>query len=202
MRALKRGLAVAPPMRAQVIVLAAGASTRMGRPKALTDLRGAPALARIVEACEATGLPRPLVVLGAAHDAVRAALPALEDRVSYVHNPRPEAGRTGSLQCGLAASSASSVLVLPVDHPLVAPGTFALLAARPEPWVVPTHGGRGGHPLKLSDLALSAVQSAPPSVALRDIPAMVGLEVTRVAVDDPGVLANLDTPEDVERALR
>lgn len=172
----------------------------MGHPKALTDLGGATALERIVGACEGAGIPMPLVVLGEAHDEVRAALPALEGRLRWLRNPRPDEGRTGTLQRGLAATGASTVLVLPVDHPLVAPATLALLATRPEPWVVPTFQGRGGHPLKLSDMALPAVLSAPPAVALREIPAMVGLGVTRVAVEDPGVLANLDTPEDVERA--
>lgn len=172
-----------------------------GRPKALTDLGGVSALERVVASCEAAVLMPPVVVLGEHHDEVRAVLPHLDPRVRWVRNPRPDAGRTGSLQRGLLATGASVVLVVPIDHPLFAPATLEALLSRPEPWVVPTHGGRGGHPLKLADVALPAVLSAPASVPLRDIPAMVGLEVTRVEVGDPGVLANLDTPEDVARAL-
>lgn len=184
-------------MRAQAVILAAGHSSRMGHPKALTSVRGAPALARIVEACEAAALGAPIVVLGAHHDDVRRALPALEGRVAWARNPDPDAGRTGSLQRGLAAASAQVVLVWPVDHPLATAETVRALLAQPGEWVVPIHAGRGGHPLKLADVALSAVMSAPPATPLREIPGMVGLEVVRVPVDDPGILANLDTPADL-----
>lgn len=184
--------------RAQAVILAAGRSTRMGHPKALTLLPdGLRALERVVGTCEAAGVPLPLVVLGEHHDEVRAALPHLDGRVRWLRNPRPDAGRTGSLQCGLAAASAPAVLVLPIDHPLVAPETLARLLETPGAWVVPARGDRGGHPLKLAGVALSAVLSAPPSVPLRDVPAMMGLEPVRVPVDDPGILQNLDAPGDV-----
>ena len=174
-----------------LVVLAAGASTRMGHPKALTKLGGETALERIVHAAEGM---RVVVVLGEHHDAVRAALPSLD--VRWVRNPAPEMGRTGSLQRALLVAR-PPVLVLPVDHPLVRADTMRAVAAHPGEWVVPTHGGRGGHPIKLGELGATAVLSAPPDAPLRDIPRMVGLEVTRVEVDDPGILANLDTPDDV-----
>jgi molybdenum cofactor cytidylyltransferase len=170
----------------------------MGHPKALTLLPdGRRALERVVATCEEAGVPMPLVVLGEHHDEVRAALPHLDGRVHWLRNPRPGAGRTGSLQRGLAAASAPVVLVLPIDHPLVAADTLRRLLATPGAWVVPEREGRGGHPLKLADVALAAVQSAPPATPLRDVPAMMGLEVARVAVDDPGIHQNLDTPADV-----
>lgn len=189
--------------RAQAVVLAAGLSTRMGHPKALTLLPdGRRALERVVATCEEAGVPLPLVVLGAHHDEVRAALPHLDGRVRWLRNPRPDAGRTGSLQCGLAAASAPVVLVLPIDHPLVAADTLRRLLATPGAWVVPERAGRGGHPLKLADVALAAVQSAPPSTPLRDVPGMIGLQPVRVPVDDPGVHQNLDTPSDVASVTR
>lgn len=178
-----------------LVVLAAGASSRMGHPKALTDLDGEPALARIVRIARGSEV---VVVLGEHHDAVRAALPDLP--VRWVRNPSPAMGRTGSLQRGLLHAR-GDVLVLPVDHPLLAPATLRTLAARAEPWVVPTHGGLGGHPIKLGELGVTAVMSAPPDTPLRDVPGMVGLAVTRIEVDDPGILLNLDVPEDVRRGL-
>lgn len=189
----------APGGVADVIILAAGASTRMGHPKALTPIGGDPALARMVRACEEAGLPPPIVVLGGHHDEVRAALPILEGRVRWARNPRPEAGRTGSLQVGLSGTGAQEILVWPVDHPLVAPATLRALVEAQGHWVVPTFEGRGGHPLRLRGMAVSAVESAPAHVPLRDLPPMVGLHVTRLPVEDPGVLANLDTPEDLAR---
>lgn len=186
-------------MSVDVIVLAAGASTRMGHPKALTQLGPETALERVFRVAHEAGLGAPLVVLGPGQEAVVARHAALLTRM--VVNPRPELGRTGSLQRGLAATSAQHVLVLPIDHPLVAAATLRALAARSEAWVVPTHGGRGGHPLKLGPLGVAAVMSAPPATPLRDVPGMVGIEPTRLAVEDPGILLNLDRPEDVDRAL-
>lgn len=175
-------------------MLAAGASSRMGHPKALTRIGPQSALERIVES--AAGM-RAVVVTGEHHDIIRAAHPALD--VKWVRNPAPEMGRTGSLQRGLQACRAQSVLVLPIDHPLVTAGTIRTIAARPEEWVVPTLRGRGGHPIKLGPMGVAAAMSAPPATPLRDVPGMVGIEVTRVEVDDAGILANLDTPDDVAR---
>lgn len=175
-------------------MLAAGASTRMGHPKALTRIGDETALARIAR--NAAGF-RVIVVLGEHHDEVRAAHASLD--VAWVRNPSPQLGRTGSLQRGLAVARGDA-LVLPVDHPLVRADTLRLVAATRGEWVVPVHAGRGGHPLKLGPMGVAAVMSAPPATPLRDVPAMVGLEVTRVAVDDAGIHANLDTPADVEGA--
>lgn len=187
----------------RLVVLAAGASTRMGHPKALTLIGEEPALARIARVAREASLPRPMVVLGEHHDVVRAALPALD--VAWVRNAAPEAGRTGSLQVALGALGplgALGALVLPVDHPLVRADTLRALAARPEPWVVPTCGGRGGHPILLRSAGVAAVLRAPPDAPLRDVPRAAGIEVTRILVEDDGILANLDAPEDLARFTR
>ena len=120
--------------------------------------------------------------------------------MEWVHNRAPDAGRTGPLQAGLAHALSARVLVWPVDRPLASAQTLrALRNARGE-WVVPAHEGRGGHPIALGPTGIAAVMSAPPAMPIRDVPRAVGMEVTRVAVEDVGVLANLDTPADVARA--
>lgn len=213
------------PRVAELVILAAGASSRMGHPKALTRLpaRGEiridgstdhdgsdplrrsvdpnppteTALERIVRQWREVSETTPIVVLGEHVDVVRAALPGLD--VRWARNPRPDAGRTGSLQVALAGAREATVVVWPVDHPLATPATLrALLAARGD-WIVPEHAGRGGHPIVLRSMAIFAVQSAPPDTPLRDVARAVGIDVTRVPVDDPGVLANLDRPGDVPR---
>jgi molybdenum cofactor cytidylyltransferase len=172
------------------LVLAAGASSRMGRPKAALPFGDTTALGLVLGACSAAGLGPALVVTGAAPDAVRGAVPAGET-VLLVDNPRWSSGRTTSIQAGLAAlpADAQAFLLWPVDVCL--PGAEvvrALLAARArEPerlaWI-PSHAARRGHP------ALFAR-----AVALVRALADEG-QVCHVAVDDPFVLRDMDTPDD------
>ena len=83
------------------IVLAAGASSRMGQPKALLEIDGKPLIQHLVERLEAQGL-EPVIVTNA--EISIDVLLALPER-TVVINPNPEAGRTGSLQCGVKLSS-------------------------------------------------------------------------------------------------
>jgi molybdenum cofactor cytidylyltransferase len=186
------------------IILAAGASSRMGRCKAALELNGRTALRRILDACAAGGVTRALIVTGAQEDEVRrAALGAALAR-DFVANPRWESGRSSSLQAGLAAlpADAAAFLLWPVDVPLPSPGIVAaLLAARRdhpgyEAWI-PSHERRRGHP------ALFARSTIARFLALRDdasARAVVrALEAHHVETDDASVLWDMNTPEDYER---
>src|SRR5437879_13543891 len=82
------------------VVLAAGASERMGRPKALLDFRGRPFVVRILEALEALDVKPPDVVLGPDAARVRPSL-ATHDSV-IVENPDPTSQALGSLRAAHA----------------------------------------------------------------------------------------------------
>jgi len=184
---------------AVAIILAAGDSTRMGHPKALTQVGSQTALAHIARAaCQATGAP-PRVVVGRHADTIRAAHPDLE--VAWVVNPTPDTGRSGSLQRGLLLPpTPQTALVWPVDHPLATAATARVLLDTPGDWVVPSYQNRGGHPFVLRGLGISAAQTAPAAVGLRDALRGCGMSPHYVDVTDAGVRANLDTPEDLTRA--
>jgi nicotine blue oxidoreductase len=192
------------------LVLAAGAGSRMGgRAKALLQVGGESFLARIVGTVLDAGL-RTIVVTGAHADAVAAA--ARMAGAEVAPNPGWQAGMASSLRAGLAAlgtdlgiapglGQLEGVLVWPVDHPLVRRETVARLLdeAHPRRIVVPSLGGRGGHPTwfgrdllpALADPALdfgggarAVVRATPPE------------RVIHVMVDDPGVRSDIDTPAD------
>src|SRR5207247_1913538 len=82
------------------VVLAAGASERMGRPKALLDFRGRPFVVRILEALEALDVKSRVVVLGPDAARVRPSL-ATHDCV-IVENPDLTSHAIGSLRAALA----------------------------------------------------------------------------------------------------
>jgi len=104
------------------------------------------------------------------------------------------------LQHLLVDEAWGAVVVLPVDHPLVAPTTVRALVGTEGAAVLPAHNGKHGHPVKLTRaVAESVVAGELAGPTLRDVLRAVG--TVDVAVDDPAVVANCNTPEALAAAL-
>ncbi len=92
------------------------------------------------------------------------------------------------------------VVVLPVDHPLVTPATVRALAGADADAAIPAYRGKHGHPVALARAVAERIAAGElPGPTLRDVLRAVG--VRDVAVDDPGVTANCNTPEALAAAL-
>gem|GEM_PF-410334 len=233
-----------------LLVLAAGASTRLGEPKALATLGGRAALVGLLERAlgPATGLVEAVVVTGAHHDAIAAALDGVEPpagaRIRVVENAAWERGRTGSFAVGVRAAAGRDLVLSPIDVPLVATSSYARLVERWEALGAPSrgwcaaalgsrdrtgvgggdaeHGGDGcdgddggdggdggdtngaprfGHPVAIGrDLAARALDLGSDR-PLRDLRGAAD-PLAHCLVDDPGVVEDLDTPDDLERLRR
>jgi CTP:molybdopterin cytidylyltransferase MocA len=187
------------------LVLAAGQGRRLGGNKALLDLGGTPALIRLLEAAAAAGLGPPIVVLG--HDAARVR-PLLDGlSATPIVNPDPERGQTSSVQVGLTAvpAAASAVLVWPVDHALVTAedvaGITAAARQHPEAVVVlPSHGGRAGHPALLRRDLFAAILDLPSEEPLHIIVRGERARTHFVECTSDRVIRDLDHPADLEEA--
>lgn len=183
------------------VVLAAGASRRMGRAKALLPWRGRPFVAHTVALAQAAHCDPILVVTGAI------ALPsAAIGGASTVHNEDWARGQMSSVQAGAASVPAgSAMLLLTVDRPHINPDTVAALmeAWRNEPECVwqPEFAGRRGHPLVLPLGVIARIVAAPLGATLRDVleETDVALVRRRLACEDAAVLDNIDRPEDLAR---
>ncbi|MCI4317420.1 MAG: nucleotidyltransferase family protein [Thermoplasmata archaeon] len=194
------------PAQLRCVILAAGASERFGGyPKALLRVGTETALERVARLSRGVS-QAPMCVVVAADSVTGAAARKLSNS-KVVENPRPELGRTGSLLVGLeTVPFDSDVLVWPVDHPLVEAMTLRALveAATSDPmatWLIPSWSGLGGHPILFTREARPTVDRLSAEQPLRDVLPALGVGVRRVAVPDPGVLDNLDTPESYHRAL-
>jgi molybdenum cofactor cytidylyltransferase len=182
------------------VVLAAGASTRMGEPKALLRASdGRRYVEAIAESAQAGGCQRVVVVLGPPHgEAIRTALPAA---IATAWNAAPERGMLSSVQAGLAALPADvdAALVWPVDIPFVAVATVRALVVHSGTIVVPVHNGRGGHPLRVARACFAEIMTLDPARGLKALLDAHAAEVTRLVVADRAVLVDVDTPDDYAR---
>jgi CTP:molybdopterin cytidylyltransferase MocA len=192
----------------QGVILAAGASTRMGRPKAALPLGagGDTVLSRGVRTLLSAGVPGVVVVVGAAASDVRSALRLRSRRVRVVENRRWASGQLSSLLAGLEAvddAGLEALLVTLVDVPLVSPATVrqVIRAWRESraPIVRPAMGDRHGHPVIFDRVVFDALRAADPAAGAKEVVRARQHEILNVPVEDEGAFVDLDTPEDYRR---
>ncbi|MBK5298056.1 MAG: nucleotidyltransferase family protein [Vicinamibacteria bacterium] len=185
------------------LVLASGASRRMGRPKALLPLgdSGRPFVRVICDTLTASGVA-PLVVVTRAEllDELAGVLPG----VALVVNPDPDRGQLSSLLAGLdALGTRDAALVTLVDLPLFQQSTVvSLLTAWHQthaPLVRPLHQGRHGHPVIFGALLLDALRSADVDLGAKPVVYRFLADAVSVQVDDRGTVEDIDTPEAYDR---
>jgi molybdenum cofactor cytidylyltransferase len=183
------------------MVLCAGHSRRAGVFKPAFVYEGKPLVAHAIEGMQ-PWCGRIAVVTGWRQAEV-AALVRGTAQVTLVDNPHFAAGMFTSVQAGLWTldEATEGVFVLPVDCPLVTPDVYRQLTAAfatdgARRSIVPTCGGRGGHPVLLSRSARMRALAAPPDSSLRAV--LREVEVRRFDLTDASILVDLDTPADLD----
>ena len=187
------------------IILAAGESKRMGKPKALLEFQDKQTLLAGQAALLTNAGCNPIVVvIGYEPEEVMRAHPELN--VSWCVNRDWEQGQFSSLQAGVAHvlhHDIKGVFLLPVDVAGVKPSTLAALSeavgGKPQPYaIVPTFKGKGGHPVYISlDFCRKIIKTdisdrdARLDVILRQAAGTVYLPV-----DDANVIRNINTPDE------
>lgn len=186
------------------VILAAGASSRMGRDKALLPWRGTTFVESAIHSLADTELI--LVVAGDNAERMTALVSAAG--AYLVRNPHPEQGQFSSLRVGLREvlnRGRDAAIVTLVDRPAPDRKTVTLLkeAFLDSPrniWaVVPEFEGRHGHPVVFGREMLEAFLRAPADATARDVEHAHQEHIVYLPVTDPLVVWNVDTPEDYER---
>jgi molybdenum cofactor cytidylyltransferase len=198
------------------IVLAAGASSRMGQAKAALPLghTGETVVARVVRTLLNGGVPDVVVVAGAHIDAVRAAMPRHESRARVIEHLGWEQGQLSSLLAGLDAIDGpllEAAVVTLVDVPLVQPATVAEVIAawrrtrapivRPADTstAVGAGGPRHGHPVIFDRTIFADLRAADPQTGAKAVFAIYRDRILNVEVRDAGAFQDIDTPEDYQK---
>ncbi len=186
----------AAPIRAVCAILAAGKSTRMGEPKLVLPLAGAPLVARALAA--AAAYPRAVVVSPALAPHVGSA-----GGLTTIVNDEPDRGMTHSLRLANAAlgEPEAALVVLLGDTPFVdASLVDRVIAARGDADVAyPARDGVPGHPVVFGPRARTAIAGLPDGDTLRSLRADPRWTRIELVTDDDGPFADVDTPADFAR---
>lgn len=199
------------------VILAAGASSRMGRDKALLPWpplapgEAATAQTKTFLAAQIELLRRyselVIVVAGANVERVKPVVYAAGAFI--VVNPAPAQGQFSSLRVGLQEvldRGRDAAIITLVDRPPAAPPTVAMLresflecVGRGCWAVVPEFEGKHGHPVIVGREMISAFLAALPTATAREVEHANQQRISYVAVDDPRICLNIDTPDDYAR---
>jgi molybdenum cofactor cytidylyltransferase len=199
--------AAARTPRVAALILAAGASLRMGgENKLLRVVGGRPLVRHAADAAIASRCTQVLVVTGCEAESVESNLDP--DRVAIIRNPDFARGMSTSLRCGLAAlpMDTAAVVVVLADMPRVTAAHIdrilgAFDPARPA-IVVPTFQGRRGNPVLWPGRYFAELRGIVGDTGARGLLAAHAAEVVSVPIESDAILVDVDTPADLAALSR
>jgi len=192
-------------LKTSAVILAAGASKRLGFNKLCLRVDGEVVIRRTVRFFVEAEIGEVIVVTGFEKERVESELAGLS--VTFVHNKRHEDGMSGSIKAALPVVSLSDLVFFHLgDKPFIEPDIIArlmgLYASGQHSIIVPVHGGQKGHPV-LVDMArhLASIRSIAGEGGLRGVIRAHPRDVGLLEAGE-GVLLDLDTMEDLNSLRR
>jgi len=186
------------------VVLSAGESSRMGRPKALLPVGETFFLERIVTALRATKVQNILVVLG--HNAAALGEKIKHLPVEILVNPDYSLGQLSSLHVALRTlepTAADGIVLHLVDHPFIDSSLVNRMIdafyVSKKPIVVPVCRGRRGHPVIFSRALFPELLAAPLDQGAKTVVRAHASDTLEMETDDEGITCDIDTPDDYRR---
>jgi molybdenum cofactor cytidylyltransferase len=190
------------------VILSAGESSRMGRPKALLPIDGQTFIERIVGALRQGGIERIVVVLGFNAEELRRQIAHLA--VEILINPDYRRGQLSSLQVAVRhlqkVENCHGMMVHLVDHPYIDPQLVQLMVRRFDESkvsiVVPRHQGKRGHPVIFSSSLFAELLGAPMDRGAKSVVNGHRDDTLEIDTEDVGVTLDIDTPDLYRRHVK
>lgn len=185
------------------ILLAAGESRRMGRPKALLPYQRDTFLGHIVSVLKTSAVDGITVVLGAHAEVIRSSVDL--QGINIVINPDFTQGQLSSLIAALQdlPEDTDAVLLCLVDNPFLTNEIVSMIITQylesRSSIIVPVFEGKRGHPTLFSKRVFPDLMNTPLDQGARSVLHSRRDEVLELAVPDSGILIRIDTPEDYRR---
>jgi molybdenum cofactor cytidylyltransferase len=188
------------------VILAAGESSRMGSLKALLTFHGRPFLEHLIQVTQHPKVGPRRIVLGANAEGISSQLKL--DPAMVVVNPDWKLGQLSSIHAALRSlptGATDGVMLYLVDHPLITAHLVGELIENyyksGKPIVLPSYGGKRGHPVIFSSALYPELLDAPLETGARAVVWAHAAEVLEVPTIEEGVVLNLNDPEALKRAL-
>jgi xanthine dehydrogenase accessory factor len=187
------------------IVLAAGEAKRFGRCKQLIPLGGKTLLEHVLGNLRRSKIDDVVVVLGAYADEIREQVRFENERL--VSNPDYAGGMSTSIQAGLRAlpATADAAMIVLADQPFVTAATLDALAAEYERTrasvVLPTYNGFRGNPVIVDRALFAEMMNLRGDIGCRSVFGDHADSIVKVAVEDQGVVTDIDTQQDLDRGV-
>jgi molybdenum cofactor cytidylyltransferase len=183
------------------VVLSAGESSRMGRPKALLPIEGQKFIERIIRVIGQSRVGRTIVVLGHHADELRGQIEHLP--IQMVLNPDYQKGQLSSLQAAIRHikndDRCDGMLVHLVDHPFIDVALVDVLIQgfyeAKKLIVVPRYKGKRGHPVIFSRDLFEELLNAPIDQGAKAVVNAHREETLEIEWQDQGITLDIDTPE-------
>jgi molybdenum cofactor cytidylyltransferase len=190
------------------VVLSAGESSRMGRPKALLPIDGETFLERIVSVLKRTKIGKIVVVIG--HNAAEMKQKIEHLPVEILINQKYRLGQLSSLHVAirhlLDDPNCGGILVHLVDHPYIDSDLVNRMIEAADTSgkliVVPRHRGKRGHPVILSRKLFNELLAAPLDQGAKTVVNAHPNETLAIDVDDQGVTIDIDTPDEYREHVK
>jgi len=187
------------------IILAAGESKRMGKPKMLLPFKGSSIIENVIANIKGSRVRDIMIVLGADSEFLT---PMIQTKdVNYCYNVNYRDGMLSSVICGLNSipPDHEAIIVFQGDQPLISPVVTdavieSYLSTR-KGIVIPVYNKKRGHPILIDRKYTNDIRELNPMEGLRSLLFKFPEDVLEVETDEAGILRDFDTPDEYRKGV-